>query len=411
MSETRPTLLDRWTALPVPWRLGVAALGLGVIAVFTVLSRPSADRPLLPQRQWSDAELQRLERALRQAEIEPIRRAGSTLYVPARKLAEATALAERLLADAEESEDPLERSLRETSLFTSPQQLQEIRDAALRGQLRRLLRSLPGVRDATVLWARDRNPQDLFAPPRVTATVGLQRDGQDALPPHVLQSIRITVANAVPDLRPEDVAIVELQNGRVYASTGPPVDTTIARAQSPPDDASDASRRGHQPSQADAPRSASDARTATAAGNADDRSADSVAPPQPGDVARTRVLGRQNQILLAAAAGLLFVLGTTLVLLRLRRRFQRRRTTDPAFGTDRAAPAAGDVPAAEWSDTATTVAADILEPTIDALRQRVIACVAADPRRAASVLAGWCQADSARHSPAAGSDAPGVSGT
>ncbi|MCA9015267.1 MAG: hypothetical protein KDA77_08025 [Planctomycetaceae bacterium] len=106
-----------------------------------------------------------------------------------------------------------------SSMFVSKDQLQVMRDIALGNQLRRMIRAIPSIEDASVMWARSKKRLRWNnTTPEVTATVMVKpRPGRD-LTPTLVTSLRAAVATMVPDLSAESVTVFDQSTGTSYTA-------------------------------------------------------------------------------------------------------------------------------------------------------------------------------------------------
>ncbi|WP_417378845.1 hypothetical protein [Gimesia sp.] len=116
---------------------------------------------------------------------------------------------------ASEWQEQFEKS----SMFVSKDQLQVMRDIALGNQLRRMIRAIPAIEDASVMWARSKKRLRWNnTTPEVTATVMVKpRPGQD-LTPVLVTSLRAAVSTMVPDLTTDSVTVFDQSTGTSYTA-------------------------------------------------------------------------------------------------------------------------------------------------------------------------------------------------
>ena len=73
-----------------------------------------------------------------------------------------------------------DKQLAHTNLFTSHEQLEQLKDNRLRNELRRVIRAIPAIAEADVIWARSKTRSAFSSRPKVTATVNVTpREGHD----------------------------------------------------------------------------------------------------------------------------------------------------------------------------------------------------------------------------------------
>ncbi len=105
--------------------------------------------------------------------------------------------------------------------FTSSQNLGTIKEIALAKQLEKIVRAVPGIGDASVLYTDPkRRGWGSKAAPR-TATVSVKPKGGRELPMPVIDGIRHTVAGAIDGLNPEDVVVFDQNKGYAYRPEKP----------------------------------------------------------------------------------------------------------------------------------------------------------------------------------------------
>ncbi|QDT89725.1 flagellar MS-ring protein [Gimesia algae] len=116
---------------------------------------------------------------------------------------------------ASEWQEQFEKS----SMFVSKDQLQVMRDIALGNQLRRMIRAIPAIEDASVMWARSKKRLRWNnTTPEVTATVMVKpRPGQE-LTPVLVTSLRAAVSTMVPDLSTDSVTVFDQSTGTSYTA-------------------------------------------------------------------------------------------------------------------------------------------------------------------------------------------------
>lgn len=116
---------------------------------------------------------------------------------------------------ASEWQEQFEKS----SMFVSKDQLQVMRDIALGNQLRRMIRAIPAIEDASVMWARSKKRLRWNnTTPEVTATVMVQpRPGRE-MSATLITSLRAAVATMVPDLSAESVTVFDQSTGTSYTA-------------------------------------------------------------------------------------------------------------------------------------------------------------------------------------------------
>jgi len=116
---------------------------------------------------------------------------------------------------ASEWQEQFEKS----SMFVSKDQLHVMREIALGNQLRRMIRAIPAIEDASVMWARSKKRLRWNnTTPEVTATISVKpRPGKD-LTPVLITSLRAAVSTMVPDLTADSVTVFDQSTGTSYTA-------------------------------------------------------------------------------------------------------------------------------------------------------------------------------------------------
>ena len=182
---------------------------------FCFLLNHSSDnwQPIAEGREFSTSELAAIQSAWRQAGLKSFRRDARKLLVPSADLARYTAALPKSQRDDSDSGDERGPSIAKANLFTSHEQLEQIKDNDLRATLRRQLKAIPAIADADVIWARGKGRSAFASRSKVTATINvLPRDGHD-LTPELAQSLRTAVAGMIPDLTAEDIVVLDQSTG------------------------------------------------------------------------------------------------------------------------------------------------------------------------------------------------------
>lgn len=110
----------------------------------------------------------------------------------------------------------LEHQFEKQGWFPSDKQSQLRKEIALGKELRRILRAIPDIADARVVWARTEAKRFSGRTGKVTATVNIKPRGGRDLPPRLVRSLQQAVASMISGLKPEDVTIFNLQTGESY---------------------------------------------------------------------------------------------------------------------------------------------------------------------------------------------------
>lgn len=207
--------VDRWQRLVRGQRIAMATvLVAGVVGFFFLLNRPTENwQPIAEGREFSTSELATIQSAWRQAGLKSFRRDARKLLVPSADMDRYTATIPKSQRDNGDSGDERSPSITKANLFTSHEQLEQLKDQDLRVTLRRHLKAIPAIADADVIWARGKGRSTFASRSKVTATISvLPRDGHD-LTPELAQSLRTAVASMIPDLSAEDIVVLDQSTG------------------------------------------------------------------------------------------------------------------------------------------------------------------------------------------------------
>ena len=161
-------------------------------------------------------ELINTEQALIAAGLSDYRREGNRIMVPAADVDRynAVLLEEGSLPDDWGSE--LLKQLDQDGIFTSSAQARTRKEAVLAIHLRRVIRAIPTIDDAQVIWAPAKNRRSVRGNHKVTATVFVKPKRGYELSMQLVQVLRLGVAGSVSDLQPSDVVIIDLVKGKAY---------------------------------------------------------------------------------------------------------------------------------------------------------------------------------------------------
>lgn len=208
----------------------VPVLVVGALGVLMYNGQSSNEVAVSWGNIFTSEELTGAEQTLQEAGME-YRREGQRIMVPASAIEASNAL---LLAEGGLPNDPIseweKKFESQAGVFTSKEHLQTLKDIALRKELRRVLRAIPAIQDADVIWARSRGGSrwDRHRP-KVTATVSLRPRRDTELSLRLVSSLRSAVANMVPDLDPSEVTVMDLRTGEAFVpdKDGDPLDSRM----------------------------------------------------------------------------------------------------------------------------------------------------------------------------------------
>ncbi len=208
-------LVDRWQRFARGQRIAmVVVLIASAVGFFFLLSRPTENwQPIAEGREFSTSELAAIQSAWRQAGLKSFRRDARKLLVPSDELARYTAALPKSQRDDNDSSHETSPSLAKANLFTTHEQLEQLKDNDLRNTLRRHLKAIPAIADADVIWSRSKARAAFASRSKVTATIiVLPQDGSD-LTSELAQSLRSAVAGMIPDLNSDDIVVLDQSTG------------------------------------------------------------------------------------------------------------------------------------------------------------------------------------------------------
>jgi len=209
-------------------RLSVAqAIALGLVAAsvgwaaWLVRDRPiNEEVELLPGTVLPSSEMAIVEAAFDRAQLADHRTEDGRVWVPRPRQSAYM----RALVDAEalprEFGSSLKRALEKNSPWQSRAVQEEMLRVAVQEELAHVICSMPGIERAAVLYdVGERSGFDggIAAGPVKTASVNVRTQPDVELEPARVQAIRVLVAASIAGLKPDDVAVTDLRNGRVHA--------------------------------------------------------------------------------------------------------------------------------------------------------------------------------------------------
>jgi type III secretory pathway lipoprotein EscJ len=221
-TPTSTEIRGGWRGRPAPAQ--VIALGLvaaAFVAAFWLLDeRPHAEQvELLAGTVLPSSELAMVEAALDRAQLTDHRADGGRVWVPRQRHAAYM----RALVDAEalprEFGSSLRRAIENDSPWRSRAAQEERLRVAIQDELAHVIRSMPGIEQAAVLFdAGDRPSFPQAGIHRAaTASVNVRTHVDEPLEPSRVQAIRVLVAASIAGLEAERVAVTDLRSGRVHA--------------------------------------------------------------------------------------------------------------------------------------------------------------------------------------------------
>ena len=217
--------VDRWQRLARGQRIAIVAVLVASAVGFLFLLSHSAEswQPIAEGREFSASELDTIQYAWRKAGLNSFRRDARKLLVPSADMARYTAALPKSQRADSDSGDERGPSIAKANLFTSHEQLEQIKDNDLRNTLRRHLKAIPAIADADVIWARGKGRSAFASRSKVTATINvLPRDGHD-ITLELAQSLRTAVAGMIADLSAEDIVVLDQSTGLTMTDDSEPV--------------------------------------------------------------------------------------------------------------------------------------------------------------------------------------------
>ncbi len=210
------SIVKCWRRLPRGQRFALAAVLCASAVGFLLLLNHANENvweSVRGGREFSKLELTAIQAAWRKSGLRESRVDGQRLYVPKSQITRYEAQLPKSHSNDADSESELEKQLSRSNLFTTHEEREQFKDIALRRDLQRVIRAIPAIADADVIWARSKNKTPFSSRSKVTATVNVTpRDGHD-LTPQLVQSLRTVVASLVPDLDPQDVVVLDQLTG------------------------------------------------------------------------------------------------------------------------------------------------------------------------------------------------------
>ena len=198
-------------------RLTFVALALAVLVPFVWLIFSSQDNAYVPL-QWGakfDSEkLRQAEQALIERGLDDFQTVGQSILAPAGKVDEYNAA---LLSTGNWSPHAVnerEEVLNKLGPFISHERFQAHMDVHLQKDVSRILRSIQGIRNASVLWTRAK--EGFRRTGKDKASVYATPSGDGPLSFRLIQSLRASVSTVLPDLMPEDVVVVDQSTGQAW---------------------------------------------------------------------------------------------------------------------------------------------------------------------------------------------------
>ncbi|MFV2065516.1 MAG: hypothetical protein ACC645_00945, partial [Pirellulales bacterium] len=196
-----------------------AALLLGVIVISVgYLFHAQTSGPgdyLMGGEPFDSDQLRIMEAAFGKAGLGDYERDGSRIRIPRGTQAAYMGALADAGAMPREFGSYLEDAINKDGLFESNRTKQERMTIARQRELSLVIRAMPGIRDAAVLFDRQK-ARGLSRTDVVTASVSVQTQTNEPLETRQVQMIRKLVASSFAGLKSQDVTVGDL-NGRVYS--------------------------------------------------------------------------------------------------------------------------------------------------------------------------------------------------
>ncbi|MCS7305067.1 MAG: hypothetical protein NZ602_08185 [Thermoguttaceae bacterium] len=208
------TLAARLTTVVL---VGVIVVSLGYLVSFRT---GSTDSYLMGGQSFGPAELKAMEAAFGKAGLTTYQIEGTRIRVPKGQEAKYMAALVEHNALPPDFGEFLAKAVETTSPFLTAKQLESRKITAKERELALIIRSLPGIEKAAVLFDAQ-TEGGLRAGVVKTASVAVKALGSQPLDPEQVRKIRHLVAAAFAGMKPENVTVADL-NGQTYAGSGDP---------------------------------------------------------------------------------------------------------------------------------------------------------------------------------------------
>ena len=204
------SLAQRATFVAVP------LLVIGGFAWLLVANRPDDFQAVSFGKAFASEELSAAERALNQAGLTNYRREGRKLLAPANQLDRYNAALVEFDAVPADLGTQMLKQFESLGPFTTDRQRQEMKEALLLQELRRMIEAVPDIEHARVAVANSGRRGSFGQKPRVTANVTVKPRAGRELSSRLVASLRQAVASMVPDLSPVDVTVFDVARGQAH---------------------------------------------------------------------------------------------------------------------------------------------------------------------------------------------------
>lgn len=196
--------------------VAVPLLVLAGLAWLVGFNRPDDHQAVLFGKTFASEELAVAENALHQAGLLNYRREDRKLLAPVEELDRYNAALVEFDAVPTDLGSQILKQFETLGPFSTDRHRQEMKDALLLQELRRMIKAVPDIEDARVAVASSKRRVGFGQKPRVTANVTVKpRAGRD-LSRRLVGSLRQAVASMVPDLMAADVTVFDLATGQAH---------------------------------------------------------------------------------------------------------------------------------------------------------------------------------------------------
>ena len=197
--------------------VAVPALVLAGLAWLVVFNRPDDHQAVLFGKTFASDELAVAEKALNQAGLLNYRREDRKLLAPAAELDRYNAALVEFDAVPPDLGSQMLKQFETLGPFSTDRHRQEMKDALLLQELRRMIKAVPDIEDARVAVASSGRRVGFGQKPRVTANVTVKPRAGREVSARLVGSLRQAVASMVPDLLPADVTVFDVAKGQAYS--------------------------------------------------------------------------------------------------------------------------------------------------------------------------------------------------
>lgn len=205
---------QRLTLLVIPALVVAALIGL------MYKTSGEVEEHLLGGKIFSAEELRSAQEALQKAGLQRFKLDGQKILVPK---AEATKYSAALVTNGGMPANfsaELEKMHEKANWFTTDRERQELRELGKQKMLANLIKAIPDIEDANVIWERSKS-RPFGGAGKVTASVSVRPKQGREISQSFVGSLRHLVAGAVADLAPGDVTIFNMSNGVAYRPEDP----------------------------------------------------------------------------------------------------------------------------------------------------------------------------------------------